>query len=143
MDKIKLPKDHPHKDGRTCTTCGEFKPVNSYTLSSDPRSLGGVSMRSKCKKCDEFRKYKRFVQKTYNISYEDYLTLFESQSGCCAICKSKVSNSRTTRLFVDHCHDTMKVRGLLCSACNHGLGLFKDSPSVLKRAIDYLNADKE
>lgn len=97
-------------------------------------------MRSKCKECDEFRKYKRFVQKTYGISYEDYLELFDKQNGCCAICKSKVSSSRTSRLFIDHCHDTLKVRGLLCSACNHGLGLFKDSPSVLKRAISYLEA---
>ena len=42
------------------------------------------------------------------------------------------------RFHIDHDHSTGKVRGLLCTACNMGLGLFKDDPEMLLRAIDYL-----
>lgn len=42
------------------------------------------------------------------------------------------------RLCFDHCHKTKQFRGWLCSPCNVGLGMFKDSPSVLKKAISYL-----
>lgn len=139
---IKLPDDHPYKDGRKCTTCNTFKTASEFYITKDKRSFGGVSMRSKCKSCDEERKYKRFIKKTYDISFEEYEKILALQDNKCAICKSKIGNSRTTRLFIDHDHLTGKVRGLLCSACNHGLGLFKDSPILLKRAINYLT-DKD
>jgi hypothetical protein len=138
---IKLPKDDYRNQPRVCTTCKKEKNISQFKLERDKRATNGIAVRTKCRECDEFRKYKRFIQKTYNISYEDYEKMFDLQNGCCAICKSKVSSVRTTRLFVDHCHDTLKVRGLLCSACNHALGLFKDSPTILKSAIKYLETD--
>lgn len=141
--KLRLPDDHPHKKGRVCTTCNKFKDASQFTLSRDSRSFGGISMRSKCKECDEFRKYRRFIKKTYDFSYEKYEEMLESQNYSCAICDSKISSNRTKRLFIDHCHTTMKVRGLLCSSCNNGLGLFKDSPTLLKKAIGYLSSDEE
>lgn len=52
----------------------------------------------------------------------------------CAIC----SKPSRTRLHIDHNHKTGKYRGLLCSPCNIGLGHFKDSPSLLRKAIEYL-----
>ena len=137
---IEIPEGHPYKDGRTCTTCHEFKLAEQYTLSRDKRSFGGVAMRSKCKSCDEFRKYKRFIQKTYGVSYTEYGELLESQDYKCVLCKSDTANNkRTERLFVDHCHTTGQVRGLLCSKCNHALGLFNDDPNLLLEGIKYLN----
>ena len=50
---------------------------------------------------------------------------------------------KATTLAVDHDHDTEKVRALLCSFCNNGLGCFKDDPELLKGAIKYLNKHKE
>jgi hypothetical protein len=38
----------------------------------------------------------------------------------------------------DHCHKTDRQRGLLCSNCNMGLGLFRDDPGLLASAIEYL-----
>ena len=143
MPKLKLPLNHPFIKGRICTTCDTFKEASQFTLSKDKRSFGGIAMRSKCKTCDEQRKYKRFIKKTYDITYDEYEEILEKQNHSCAICQSKIGNSRAFRLFVDHCHDTLKVRGLLCSSCNHGLGLFKDSPKLLQKAIDYLTTDKE
>ena len=140
---LKLPADDYRNTNRICTTCNKEQPISNFKLERDKRAHNGIAVRTKCRECDEFRKYKRFIKKTYDISWEDYEELFDSQKGCCAICKSKVSSARTTRLFVDHCHDTLKVRGLLCSSCNHGLGLFKDSPTLLKRALRYLESSKE
>lgn len=72
-----------------------------------------------------FRKYK--------ISLSEYNCMVEMQGGQCGICKEK------KKLYVDHCHETGKVRGLLCQLCNSGLGLMKDNIATLKNAIIYLN----
>lgn len=143
MSKLRIPDGHPYKNGRECTTCGIYKDASQFKLEVDKRAYGGVAMRSKCRSCDELRKYKRFIKKTYDFSWEQYESMFDQQGGKCSICKSRVSSSRTTRLFVDHCHDTGVVRGLLCSSCNNALGLFKDSTTILKSAITYLEAGRD
>lgn len=60
--------------------------------------------------------------------------MLEEQGGVCLIC------GRAALMQVDHCHDTGKVRGLLCSPCNRGLGSFKDSLALVQAAADYLRA---
>lgn len=74
----------------------------------------------------------------YGITGQQYVEMLEAQGGGCAICKATESNRSSRRLSVDHDHLTGKVRGLLCSRCNHGLGLFRDDPGVLQVARDYL-----
>lgn len=141
MTELKLPEDHPYVKGRVCTTCGEFKSSEHFYLEKDKRAFGGITMRSKCKPCTELRKYKADIKRRYGISYEEYVKILEAQGGGCAICGSDVNqNSRTSgKLFVDHCHTSGRVRGLLCSKCNHALGLFNDNPSLLEKALTYLN----
>lgn len=73
--------------------------------------------------------------KRYGITITDYEALLHKQNGKCAICGQK---SKDHTLAVDHCHRTRRVRGLLCSQCNQGLGRFKDKPELLRRAIAYL-----
>lgn len=77
------------------------------------------------------------LKNKYGLTLEDFAALSESQGGGCAICK-KVSENRT--LHVDHDHNTGKVRGLLCTPCNIGLGLFRDNVSLMEIAIRYLKA---
>ena len=76
----------------------------------------------------------------YNISREDYVNLIKSQNNLCKICKAKPSKHRS--LCIDHCHKTLKIRGLLCDKCNTGLANFKDNIILLQNAIDYLNEKK-
>jgi len=141
MSKLLLPEDHPYTAGRNCTTCSEFKTAEHYTLERDTRASTGVAMRTKCKPCNEHIKWKSHIKRTYGISYEEYCDMLDRQKGCCAICKSPdAQNSRTYgKLFIDHCHSTQKVRGLLCSKCNHAVGLFNDNAELLKTAINYLS----
>jgi len=62
-----------------------------------------------------------------------YSELFERQQGLCGICKGQM-----WRPVLDHSHETMLVRGLLCSNCNIGLGQFKDSAEILSSALHYI-----
>ena len=71
--------------------------------------------------------------KKYGLSYEKYREMERDQGYVCAIC-----NRRPETLFVDHCHKTDKVRGLLCPGCNWGLGHFGDSRARLAAAQIYL-----
>lgn len=77
------------------------------------------------------------IIKKYNITLEDYNNLLLKQDNCCAICKINVKDLKKS-LNIDHDHITSKVRGLLCSNCNTGIGLFKDNKKILLEAINYL-----
>lgn len=72
----------------------------------------------------------------YGLSREAYDALVIAQSGRCAIC------ALPKPLFVDHHHGLGHVRGLLCSQCNTGLGVFFDSTANLESACRYLRADE-
>jgi hypothetical protein len=39
---------------------------------------------------------------------------------------------------IDHDHKSGKVRGLLCSCCNTGIGFLKDDPRIMRKAADYV-----
>jgi hypothetical protein len=81
---------------------------------------------------------KRSLWRNYGMTEQDFDNLFELQGRCCALCFAPGSK-RTPRLCVDHCHETKKVRGLLCDNCNRALGLLGDKVEPLERAIEYLN----
>jgi hypothetical protein len=75
----------------------------------------------------------------YSLTLSDYDRMKSAQGGKCAICGAEDSRGRGD-LHVDHCHATGSVRGLLCTSCNNGLGRFRDSPELLRAAIEYLAA---
>jgi hypothetical protein len=76
----------------------------------------------------------------YGIPQGQYEAMLEAQGGACAICGSDTPRSKAANHFhVDHCHGSGRVRGLLCSPCNTGLGKFRDDPVVMLRAVEYLN----
>jgi len=74
-------------------------------------------------------------QKEFGISLEDN----EALGYNCHICGVEVGQGNQDKdRHIDHCHSTGKVRGVLCSSCNMGLGKFKDSSELLIRAARYL-----
>jgi hypothetical protein len=83
------------------------------------------------------------LKRKYGISLEDYKLILGQQNGVCKICKKPEiaidsKNFKLRDLAVDHCHVSNKVRGLLCTNCNQGLGCFMDNIDYLKIAIKYL-----
>ena len=67
----------------------------------------------------------------FGITDKDYKIMFQNQKGKCAICKNTCS-------VIDHCHNTGKIRGLLCQRCNMGLGYFQDDKELLLKANKYI-----
>ena len=91
-------------------------------------------------RASEEGKKKRKSQKLkykYGLSEEEYLNMYVAQGNKCAICEREVTPF-TKLSYVDHCHRTGKVRGILCRSCNWGLGNFKDSEESLMKASVYL-----
>ncbi len=72
----------------------------------------------------------------YGLTLDQYDELSVQQGDKCKICGGINKNGK--RLFVDHSHTTGKIRGLLCSNCNSGLGFFEDNPQILINAAEYL-----
>lgn len=79
------------------------------------------------------------MRRDFGITVAKYDEMLASQNGRCAVCFTDTPDGKG-RFHVDHCHSTSKVRGLLCHRCNTGLGLFRDSPDALSRAVEYLKA---
>lgn len=81
---------------------------------------------------------KSHLMKKYGITIEEFDRMFAEQGEACAICKVRVLDSRGFRPHIDHCHDTGKVRGILCGRCNRALGQFEDDATLLRSAVAYL-----
>ena len=71
----------------------------------------------------------------YGITREQKQEWLDLQSNCCAICAKELTFKTAN---IDHDHKSNQVRGILCNSCNQGLGLFKDEPTFLENAINYL-----
>lgn len=93
-------------------------------------------------KADPRRKKAQHLRQ-FNLTLEQYDAMFEAQHGACAICGYSDTSDPKFFPMVDHCHVTGRVRGLLCSNCNHALGKFKDSPERLRKAAEYLERQGE
>jgi hypothetical protein len=81
------------------------------------------------------------MRSKYGLTLEQYAVLLEGQDGLCAICHRKewaLHLGKVKPLAVDHCHETGKIRGLLCSACNTAIGKFEDRIDILVSAQKYL-----
>ena len=78
-----------------------------------------------------------YFKRNYGISLDQYNQMLMTQEFRCKICQ-KNQQFETKRFNVDHDHKTGKVRSLLCTQCNTGLGSFKDSLHLLEIAVQYL-----
>jgi hypothetical protein len=83
------------------------------------------------------RRWGQMLKRNYNITVEEYKSLFLKQSGNCAICGLNQSNFKK-KLYVDHNHDTGKNRELLCVNCNMLIGHAMERLDILEKSIAYL-----
>lgn len=78
----------------------------------------------------------------YKMTKEDVVVLAIKQNFQCAICYTPLT-LKDSSTHIDHDHVTNKVRGILCTKCNMGLGLFLDSADILANAIWYLKRNEK
>ena len=130
---------------KTCTRCKQEKAETEFTPDKRRKSQLQAACKACCaewqrsnnKKASSIQQRReRHLQKNYGKSVQEYEALHSAQRGLCAIC-SMPGNSRG--LFVDHCHVTGDVRGLLCHKCNVGIGFLGDDLSGIINAAQYLS----
>lgn len=85
--------------------------------------------------CSEDCKQRSRRHEAYGLTKQQ-LRLLLAQHELCAVCGTDEWGKKGPQ--VDHCHTTGRVRGVLCTTCNTGLGHFRDRIDLLEAAIVYL-----
>jgi hypothetical protein len=83
------------------------------------------------------RKRRMMLKTKYGMTPEGWQIMFEAQGSKCAICESADAGAKSG-WNTDHCHKSGRVRFILCAHCNRGLGAFKDSPDIMRKAAKML-----
>lgn len=141
---------------RICRTCLKELPISMYGV-YQVANRAHKNHRLECKRCRAIRQSNRYhgnpdikekaknisrkcrLLKEYGLSIDDFNKMYGNQNGKCCICSKFVEG---TKINIDHCHKTGKVRGLLCWNCNMAIGYLKDNIDNLKNAIKYLEETK-
>jgi hypothetical protein len=115
-----------------CRKCKQEKLENSF-----PKSRVSGLCYTVCIDCKKQQiKDCHYGLKRAGITLQEYQKLLNDQNNSCAIC------GRQVKLTVDHDHQTLAIRGLLCSNCNRGIGYLQDSIEILEKAAIYLRLCK-
>jgi hypothetical protein len=139
LTPIQARRSHRERDGqgrKLCSVCLGW--LHEAEFGKNGRYADGLSYM--CRKCNT----DKHRLANYGMTWEQYQELLAAQGGGCAICGRQCTSGRL--LAVDHDHACCPgqyscgncVRGLLCGACNHGIGKFEDSPERLETAAVYL-----
>lgn len=107
-----------------------------------PERVKAAAARSYLRHRDARRQANVFHQlertwRTHGLTLDQFHALYESQDMACAVCGDELSTNKQA-IHIDHCHRSGRVRGLLCGGCNVGLGMFRDEPQRMQRAIAYV-----
>lgn len=146
LSKDQFVKDKTEKSGLTshCKKCRNAR--QAIWREKNPDKIRAINDARKADRkkyygCPKRKlKYKEAqLREAFGISLSDYDKMLLDQNGKCAICdRSNTGNSKNKYFSVDHSHMTGKIRGLLCSSCNIGMGALKDDPLILRRAATYI-----
>ncbi len=139
---------------RKCAVCRKYKLKENYY--NNKAIKDGLSYR--CKTCDDkarkswrnnnLEKSRELIKNQqmklkYGLERKDYDEILHRQNNLCGICRTDDPKTPFKGGFcIDHCHNSNRVRGLLCSRCNRVLGFVKDNVDILKNMIYYLNMNK-
>ena len=113
---------------KSCPTCKTTKKSNEFSKCVSRKD--GLDIR--CKSCASQSSKIQHYKKQYGFTTDQAETHLQNQYGECKICK------RQSKLYVDHCHTSGKIRGLICNNCNTVIGHAKENATTLLNAIEYL-----
>lgn len=108
------------KGGKWCARCEQILPYSSFTLLKKDQKHSAY-----CKPCQSDQQ----TELRYGLTRGS----LRSMPKVCAIC-----GSSDRRMVIDHDHDTGAIRGVLCSQCNSGLGMFGDDAERILVAAQYI-----
>lgn len=119
---------------KRCNICKELKPktLEHFFTAKSKSKAGGRLFNSVCKSCSRKQNRDRAWGKYRKVIDDESLRHIRETVTECVICGA------TGVLHFDHCHATNRPRGMLCAACNHGIGKFLDDPELLEFAAEYL-----
>jgi hypothetical protein len=120
---------------KACTRCREAKPLTGEYFPPHNRTKSGLD--SWCRACRSTYRSEISRGKFRDVISDEELKELKATTTECVICGS------TDPLVVDHDHKTGKIRGMLCGHCNRGLGHFRDDPTLLEFAAQYLYASAD
>jgi len=133
---------------KTCSRCKKTKAKSAF----HKRSTAKDGLQANCKECglllsgawtknNKERKAElsrsSWMRIRFKMTIAEYNVLLAKQGGECAICHS-IAPGGVGRFHVDHDHVSGRIRGLLCTNCNNGLGRFEDNPDRLIMAAKYI-----
>jgi len=122
---------------KECVICKNILLLEKYHNNKNTR----FGLSAQCKNCSKQHGdvYKEVVlYNKYKLEKGSFEKMLKEQNNKCAICYNTFGETKNTRANVDHCHESTKVRMLLCGRCNLTLGLFNDNINTLHSAINYL-----
>lgn len=118
-----------------CSVCMTLKPFKEFYVKD--RKTGRLD--STCKACRIIQQRERNL----GVTQAQYMKMHKAQQGRCGICHKRLRSRRYKAFAVDHCHKTGKIRGLLCTNCNTAIGLLKDDPERMQRAIHWIKGQSD
>ncbi|MGW0825908.1 endonuclease VII domain-containing protein [Streptomyces sp. NPDC002845] len=128
----RVPPPEAVREGhKHCQGCGEIKPHSEWHRKMSSRD----GLASRCRACRAVDNRTGHLKRTYGLTPAELEAMVAEQQGICCICLAAPAE------HVDHCHNTGRVRGVLCFSCNAALGQFKDRPDVIRRAATYVEGN--
>lgn len=122
--------------------CGECRKCKNRSYQKTWAAKNPDGWKAHDNKDSRRRASRKTTTSRYGLTLDQYEEMYEAQGGVCRICKKpetcKGNNGEVKMLAIDHCHDTGKVRGLLCNNCNRAIGLLGDDVDTLLNAVEYL-----
>lgn len=115
---------------KLCTRCKIVKVADAKHFPAHSKTKSKLD--SWCRVCRSRYRSDNCRGRHRGVISDEALRHLKMTSKECAICDA------VEPLVVDHDHKTGAVRGMLCNRCNCGLGYFKDDPSLLEMAANYL-----
>ncbi len=136
-----LPDPNDTQGFRHGTTIVAIRYVEGVVMAGDRRATEGHSIAHRAMEKVFPADRRSYLKRKYGMTIGDYDRMLEAQGGGCAICGRRPRADIS--LHVDHDHETARIRGILCFPCNNTLGDFKDDPTRLYAAANYLARDPE
>ncbi|MGQ5638807.1 endonuclease VII domain-containing protein [Streptomyces sp. EWL5.16] len=121
--RVETPEGH-----KFCRSCGEVKPHSEWHRNA----TASDGLATSCKACRAAKGRAGHLKRNYGLTEAERDAMIASQYGLCAICL------QAPPVHVDHCHNTGRVRGVLCFNCNSAIGKLRDDPEAARRAAAYL-----